>query len=277
MQQFNILILTATVKPRLGVPNLSRIDPSIRLNDYYEAFDFYLTLLGAPIDYIIFAENSNSDIDSLKKLAHQSGVSARVEFISFDGLNYPPEYDRGYGEFKLIDHVMLNSHAINSRRGAADCQMIFWKVTGRYIIRNLASIVVGRPEPFDLYCNYKNYRQKLDTTKILGFNFRGFERRKLVDMFLFAWTLRGYLECIKDVYIELKSEPEKIKLHVHPEESWRRILDREPELIKIVRRFRLTPEVHGVRAGDNNVYQTESRWKFILRDATRVLLPWLWI
>jgi hypothetical protein len=36
----------------------------------------------------------------------------RVVFVVFDGWDHPPEYGRGYGEFRLIDHAMGHSRRL---------------------------------------------------------------------------------------------------------------------------------------------------------------------
>jgi hypothetical protein len=113
-KQSNILLMTATITPPDHVPFLQRIDPHVRLQDYEKALKFYLSLMNRCIDSIIFAENSNSDVSVLQAIVDQAGVNEQVEFIVFDGLDYPPSYSRAYGEFKLIDYVMNNSQLINS-------------------------------------------------------------------------------------------------------------------------------------------------------------------
>jgi len=111
----NILILTATITPKTGVPNLRRSDPALRLQDYSKSLEFYITLLDANVDFIIFCDNSSSDISTLKQAASKKGHKDRVEFISFEGLNYPPDYDRAYGEFILIEYVMEHSDIVLNR------------------------------------------------------------------------------------------------------------------------------------------------------------------
>jgi histone H3 len=104
------VLLTATITPPPGATHLARTDPKIRLGDYRKAFDFYCSALAAGvIDQLIFAENSQSDIRSLRDVTEKHGVTAKTEFISHPGLDYPPEYGRGYGEFMLVDRAMASS------------------------------------------------------------------------------------------------------------------------------------------------------------------------
>src|SRR4051794_13494247 len=96
----NVLLLTATVRPPAGMPALARTDSDARLNDYCRGLEHYIRLLGRCLDAIVFAENSASDLSRLRDLARAAKVEDRVEFVSFDGLDHPPAYGRGYGEFK---------------------------------------------------------------------------------------------------------------------------------------------------------------------------------
>ena len=257
-KQANILLMTATITPRSGVPNLARTDPKIRLQDYEKALKFYLPLLNQGVESIVFAENSNSDISSLQSITAEYGVSERVEFVVFDGLDYPPSYDRGYGEFKLVDYTMNHSEFINNGRNG-EGEIIVWKVTGRYIVSNLARIIARKPSSFDLYCNFRNFP------------------KHWTDMYLLAWTLRGYQACLNNVYHKLKTNVPEVPQGVAAEELLRNLLDRTPENIKLVRRFNVTPEIYGIRGADDKGYSTDNFWKFYIRNTIRLLFPWVWI
>ncbi|MGL5061834.1 MAG: hypothetical protein ACRC62_17835 [Microcoleus sp.] len=253
----NILLITATITPRPGVPNLARADPKIRLQDYEKSLKFYLLLLNHGVDSIVFAENSNSDISSLRNITAKYGVSDRVEFVVCDGLDYPPSYDRGYGEFKLLDYTMNHSEFINAQNEQRE--IIVWKVTGRYMVNNLAQLIARKPSNFDLYCNFRNFP------------------KHWTDMYLLAWTLRGYQACLNNVYHRLKTNVPEVPQGVAAEELLRNLLDRPPENIKLVRRFNVTPKIYGIRGADNKGYSTDNFWKFYVRNTIRILFPWMWI
>jgi hypothetical protein len=274
MSRLHILILTATVAPKPGSPSIARIDAKTRLCDYMHALENYLPLLHGLIDHIIFAENSNSDITTLRNMVVAKGLAGRVEFLSFNGLDYPVDYDRAYGEFKLIDYVMSHSEVVRERH-ESDSDLIFWKVTGRYLIRNLGHIIAKAPRNFDLYCNFRNWT--IGNVKLLRWTLKCLERERQTDMFLFAWTRNGYQHYIHDVYQTLNVGPEERRAGRQPEERWRQILDSVPNHLRIVRRINSTPEIEGVRAYDNKTYHIDNRWKFQLRTALRVLIPWFWI
>jgi len=256
MKPRNILLLTATITPKLGVPNLKRIDPSVRLQDYRAALEYYLSTINDACDGIVFAENSNSDISILKDLVNECGMTEQVEFISVDGLDYPPSYDRGYGEFKLIDYAMEHSKLIQAQQTV---RTVVWKCTGRYTIKNLSRFTQHQPSSFDIYCNFRNYP------------------KRWVDTYLIAWTPQAYQTAFKEVYNKLKLNVPGVPPKVAAEEILRGHLDLWLRDLKIVQRLKTTPRIEGARAADNKGYSTDSLWKFQLRSAAHKVFPWLWI
>ena len=106
----NTLLMTATIKPLVGIPELQRTDPLERMNDYMRALRFYCNVPETVIARIVFIENSESDLSPLHEVASSAKATHRVEFLSFNGLDYPPGYGRGYGEFKLVDYAMSHAH-----------------------------------------------------------------------------------------------------------------------------------------------------------------------
>lgn len=252
-KQSNILIMTATITPPAGVPFLKRTDPADRLQDYQNSLKFYLTHLDRGICAIVFVENSNSDLSSLQEIVQLQGVAEKVEFISFNGLDHPPEYGRAYGEFKLLDYAMEQSQTIRHKSKEA----IVWKVTGRYLIRNLDKILTHRPKDSDIYCNIRKIP------------------KPWTDMFLLGWSQTGYESLLKGIYLKLKTDYD-IAL-THPEEMFIQLLNAETTL-KITKRFNEAPQIDGVRGSDNQGYLAGSnRVKFYLRYLGQKMLPWLWI
>jgi hypothetical protein len=248
----NILLLTATITPKLGIPNLKRVDPSIRLQDYKTALEFYLSTINRCCAGIIFAENSNSDISTLRELVDRHGLIQQVEFISFDGLDYLSSYDRSYGEFKLIDYAMKHSNLIHSQQSV---RTIVWKCTGRYIIKNLFEIIQHQPPFFDIYCNCRNYP------------------KRWVDTYLIAWTPEAYKIAFNEVHHNVLRIPPKAAA----EEKLRGYLDLWLRDLNVIQRLKATPQIEGVRAGDNKGYSSDNLWKFYLRSSASKVFPWIWI
>jgi hypothetical protein len=253
----NILLLTATITPPQNAPLLKRVDPNVRLCDYEKALAFYLTLLDSCIDSIIFVENSNSDISRLRDIVNKNQLNNRVEFLVFDGLDYPPSFDRAYGEFKLIQYAMDYSQTICSN---SNTEMIIWKVSGRYIIRNLNRIISRKPLTFDIYCNFRKIP------------------KRWAEMYLLAWNLKGYNNCLRNIYHDLKPliiDDIRIK---DPEELFIDLLQQSKSFVAIVPRFNVTPMVDGVRGWTNqNFLEGRDLLKYYIRWASNILFPWFWI
>jgi hypothetical protein len=176
----NVLLLTATIVPKSGTPNLSRADPRQRLSDYMQAMSFYLGEAAGTFDHIVFCENSKADLSELRALVGAQGWAPAVTFYSNDG-DYPAHYDRGYGEFKLIDEAMATVEALQGG------SKVIWKITGRYVVSNIAKLVRQTKLPFDLACNYRNHP------------------KSWVDTYLMAWTPDGYERHLRGAFEHLKA------------------------------------------------------------------------
>ncbi len=253
VKSFNVLLLTATITPPSGAPLLARTDPKDRLQDYEKGLKFYLQLIGKGIDAIVFAENSNSDISTLQNIVNESGLQEAVEFIVFDGLDYPLGNGRAYGEFKLIDYAMKHSQTISNHQD----NLLVWKITGRYIIRNIAKIIARKPPNIDIYVNSRKFPIPW------------------ADMYLLVWTLRGYENFLGKIRNEMIAEP---SLQFHPEQTFIKLLEEPLGDLKVRRRFNVTPLIDGARGSDNQNYsEGRNLRKYYIRSIVNKLLPWLWI
>ncbi len=246
----NTLVLTATITPPQGVTNLSRVDPNIRMDDYCRAFDFYCRLLAkGAITRLVFAENSGSDLDRLRDLAEKHDVTGKTEFICYPGLDYPPEYGRGYGEFKLIDHVMKSSLFIQNLQSHEN----IWKVTGRYVLRNISTIIATRPNT-DFYCHCRDIPMPW------------------IDLFVLCWNKQAYSEFLDAIYLHLRES----SLHGPCEQGFRKLIDAKNLKSNIVKRFRTIPQLEGYRGIDGHRYETMDL-KLQMRKLANIVAPWLWI
>jgi hypothetical protein len=249
--KINVLILTATITPPVRALNLARIEPKIRLSDYRKALEFYLTYLAdGKISHLIFAENSASDLTELKHLCKEYDLTQKIEFISFEGLDYSPTYGRGYGEFKMIDYVMEHSQVIQQLPTQAN----IWKVTGRYIISNLGDIVRTRPSNVDFYCHCRNFPLHW------------------IDLYILCWNKKAYNGVLKNICQLIREDI----IVGAPEQAFRKIVDEQNSKIVIAKRFRTLPKIEGIRGIDNQSYQ-DMKLKFFLRKISNLLIPWLWI
>lgn len=246
-----ILLMTATVTPPANASKLSRTDPIERLGDYERALQFYIgKMTENRFNSIVFVDNSNSDISRLRFVADQSDCSSRIEFISFDGLNYPQEYGRAYGELRLIDYAMSTSNKIR----LADPDELVWKVTGRYIILNIKKLVEPRNNAV-MYCHCRDFP------------------RRWADMYLIGWKKNSYMSTFGGVADRIK---ESIDISRSSEEEFRQVVDERSRTENVVRRFSEAPKILGVRGWDNMSYKHGGLKDYIRRSVER-FIPWIWI
>ena len=70
------LLLTATITPQAGVPNLRVTDPGQRRAEYLSSLAFAITLDPKVVTSIVFAENSGADLSDFKSLAERRSCRA---------------------------------------------------------------------------------------------------------------------------------------------------------------------------------------------------------
>lgn len=237
----HIVLLTSTIQPKPNQPGLKLVDPTERLNDYKTAFAFYADLLEKGVlDHIVYVDNSGYDLSELSTTFTHSNI----EWIGFYGLDYPSTYHRGYGEFKLIDHAFTHSRVLTEL--AEDSKV--WKVTGRYIIQNLARMIQFCPVNFDIYCN---------------------TRKNWVDMEVLAWSKAGYQSFIQNIWqlFATGKAPELILSDV--------LNENQNDTLRIVKRFFWSPVIIGRRGTDGGNFQGRfTRYKGMLKASKNaVLLP----
>jgi hypothetical protein len=243
----HILLMTATITPQ-NARNLARTDPVARLQDYNEALDFYLGLIDRPLHGIVFVENSDSDVTTLRRLVASRGLSERVEFLCNYGVHLYSEKGRAHGEFKLLDYAMTASIMVIE----AGPNHVVWKITGRYTVKNLASMIASAPRDFDAYVDMKDHP------------------RRWMDMRLMAWTSTGYDRIFRGVADDLDSKTHEMHM--------RDYLPKRAQGARLVPRFSKEPFIDGVRGWDNNNYSKGSELlKCYVRSAGRVLAPWYWM
>lgn len=245
----NIILLTATIEPPKNVIKLVVKDSSLRLQQYLTAFEFYLQQLAKGcFSDIVFVDNSGFDCSHFSQLTKQYNLSQQVEVISFSGLDYPVEYGRGFGEFKLVEYAMRNSHILLS----ADNDAAIWKITGRYIVTNLNAIIKASPKTADFYCHCRDYPVHW------------------VDLYILKWKKSAYSIFLADIYLQLKDESAETA-----EQKFRKIVDANSANIKLVKRFNIIPHLIGIRGYDNQPYQNS--FKYQLRAIANTLFPFIWI
>jgi hypothetical protein len=227
----NILLLTSTIKPNANQPGLKLTNPDDRLEDYRKALVFYTKALNeGRIDGIVFVDNSGYDLKCLS----DDFLLTNIEWISFHGLDYPSSYHRGYGEFKLVDYAFSNSIILKG----LNQDDVVWKITGRYIVKNLKGIIKYAPRKFDLYCDIK---------------------KNWLDMGVMAWNSAGYAETIKGV-------SENFKTSMPPELIMSKLILAHPKLKRtIITNYYWKPLIIGRRGFDGGQFQGKfTHLKFLL-------------
>jgi len=243
----HILLMTATITPH-NARNLARTDPATRLQDYDDALGFYLGLIDRPLHGIVFVENSDSDVSTLRQLVASRGLTGRVEFLCNYGVHLYSEKGRAHGEFKLLDYAMTASIMVIE----AGMNHVIWKITGRYMVKNLASMIASAPRGFDAYVDMKDHP------------------RRWMDMRLMAWTSPGYDRIFRGVADDLDSRTHEMHM--------RDYLPKRAQGARLIPRFSKEPFIDGVRGWDNGNYSKgKELLKCYVRSAGRVLAPWYWI
>ena len=235
----NILLLTSTIKPISNQPQLKLINHIDRLQDYKVALAFYSHLLEkGVVDNIVYIDNSGFDLSCHSEIyTHKD-----IEWLSYYGLDYPETYHRGYGESKLVDYAFEHSKTLI----ALDSSDKVWRITGRYIIKNLTTIIKFSPSKFDFYCNL---------------------RGNWVDMELLAWSKEGYKKIIQNMWNKLATgEATELILA-------RSVMDGRINQLKIITTQFWPPFIVGRRGTDGGNFQGRfTKYKFLLSQIISLLL-----
>lgn len=247
--------MTATITPPAGVPALQRVDPSERLADYERALSFYVGLPDSIVSRVVFAENSGTDLASLRAIADREGTGKDVELVSFDGLDYPVAHGRAVGEMRLIETALSRSRLL----GALGEDDPFWKVTGRLRFTNLAGLIATTPEGAGLYVDFRRYP------------------RPWVDTRVFASTPRAFRDLLLSrVELLRQDELERMGFSAPEERLFGELLP-ERERARIVPRLRYEPRIEGY-SGQGEDYARPARRAWAgTRAIVRRVCPPLWI
>jgi hypothetical protein len=246
--------MTATIAPPPDVPFLVRSDPRVRLDDYVAALRFYLTVPDDAIDRIVFVDNSASDVTALQHVVDERTSEKDVELISYWGLDYPIEQGRSVGETHLLANALERSRIL----GALAADDVFWKVTGRLRIRNIARLVRSTPGGCALYIDLRRYPRRWVDTRVFAATSAGFHRSFMTRI----ETLRHDLL------------PPGM---VAPEERLFGELVTEREREGIAARFRVEPLIEGSSGFGEDYRRPRRRLQSAVRTVSRRVVPALWI
>lgn len=246
-----ILLITSTIAPAPGTFALTVTDPAQRLAEYCAAFRFYLGLLDRGlVDSIVYADNSGHPLDALQAIAAGRGLSDRVEFLSFRS-DTPPQNSRYYLEMRLIETAFARSERLDPGR-----DQTVWKVTGRYLVQNIARIIATAPAEADLYVNCRDH-----PVHTLDFFLVAFRAPRFAALLLGDLDRYRVREPAGEILLRQKIDAGAFAG------------------LRVVPRFRVTPRVTAGRRGSDGARYAGARGtaNYLLRSAVNALLPRLWI
>jgi hypothetical protein len=137
--------LTATVDVR-GVGMLARTDPDERYRDYCWALERWANCPG--FDALVLVENSGHDISGFRDIVSGSLLGPEsVEFLSFDGQDFPRHLGKGYGEALNLGHVMSESQLL------ANEDYVLVRSNGRNVVENIQAFLAVLDGPVDVLCD----------------------------------------------------------------------------------------------------------------------------
>lgn len=248
--------MTATIAPPQGTPELARSDPKVRFADYSRALHFYLSLPASVLHKIVFIDNSDYDLSALEAATRDLPHHKQLEFLSFQGNDHPPEYGKGYGEFKLLDHGLSLSTILQPTDRV-------WKVTGRLRVLNLERLILTAPASYSMYCD-------LRSVPLIGDALGG---NDWMDLRVFSWAGAGYDQYMRDRFEQLLPGLSK-----GPEQYFFQVMKAAGARGGVVPRFRVQPQIAGHGGRLDVDYQAGSyRYKNALRRVARRVTPWIWL
>jgi hypothetical protein len=254
-----VILMTACIEPKPRMREvLKRSNTGLRLRDYKEGLDFWLSLADPLIGGIVFADNSNFPLDEMREHASRHPrPSCPVEFLSFDFPAPAPGLSYGYSEFLLVNSALEQSSLLRKKR-------YFIKATGRYKFPDISRLIRRLPPDFLVGVDSKGFRP-------FGF------RSNPITCTALAIFERKYYEA------NLASVPGTMV----PAPPWNRRQFIEPALFdalsprrsdpRIIMRWPCNCEPVGIGANGDSYSGIRKSAQYALRAAARRLLPGLWI
>lgn len=140
----NILLMTACVNPNLDVPVLILSDRNARIKHYSIALEKYIT--ESFFDSIVLCDNSGFDFAGFQKFNEISKkYNKKLEMLSFCGdSSKAVSKGKSYGEGEIINWALNNSELLSG-------QDYFFKVSGRYYLKNNRTILKSINKEFDYF------------------------------------------------------------------------------------------------------------------------------
>lgn len=244
-----LLLMTGTIRPATGARELVRTNVEDRIADYRIALTHNVELLRqGVIKGLIFAENSGFGMEPFFDLVPDADIRGRVELISYDAKQSPTE-TRFMGEINLLQTALNRSRLFDATSDGH-----IWKVTGRYIVRNLRSILGHSEGDYDMILHCRDYPMRYVDFGLVGF--RCSAAAAIVDRIASVERLEQLDERVVRSMID----------------------DGQLEGFAIRPRLSHIPDFAGIRGSDNRSYQgVRYRLRYMVRSIAHRLFPKVWI
>lgn len=244
------LLMTGTIAPPQDARELAARDVAGRIASYREALSFNLGLLArGEIDRLVFVENSGHGMDAFTDLTDAQADAGAVTLLSYDGMEAGSTGTRFFGECKLLRHAF---HTVPGL--ADDARGPVFKITGRYVVRNVVSILRRMGSAFDVALHCRNHPMRY-----VDFGMAGFRPSRATDFLDRVLARPGIEDTDERVLREMMDEGAFDDFSVRP-------------------RLSQVPDFLGVRGSDGASYGAPKyRLKYLLRAASHRAVPGLWI
>ncbi|WP_375491200.1 hypothetical protein [uncultured Jatrophihabitans sp.] len=244
-----VLLMTATVTPDPAMSTLVRRNPTERFDEYLKSAAFYFPLIPQTFSAVIFAENSGADLGAIEAIADRHDMRDRLTTLNVPPID--PEAGRSAGEAHIVRVAMGSVPALMT----LDAHQQVWKVTGRYIVRNMKHLVATAPTT-DLYINVRR------------------RPHAWCDTYAYSFTRAGYGRYLEDATEAIRAGvgytgEQTMSAHIET-----LIEAGEP----ITPRLRYEPRISGVRGRDGASYGSPTqRAKYMARVIARHVKPGVWL
>ncbi len=244
-----ILLMTGTISPPKGARELARANVADRIADYKVALQHNLCLLReGVISGLAFVENSGYGMADFERTVTDSGLGDQVELISYDARQSEDE-PRFMGECHLLREAFAQSELVHKSNDSH-----VWKITGRYVVRNLAAILRKTQGNNDLILHCRNYPMRF-----VDFGLVGFARKQaptIIERVLGSGSLKFTDERIMRDMIDKGAFKD----------------------MKVCQRMSEVPDFAGVRGIDNSSYDSFGyRMRYQIRSVLHKTMPWVWV
>jgi len=207
---------------------------------------------------LVFAENSASDLSSLKEVARSHNPhNVPVEFLSFNHPAPPEGLHYGYSEFILIRDALAASELAGQTTH-------FLKATGRYRFPDVDRLIRKLPDSFALACDcrcnrpFSKHRHLFTIFSLFASDIEFFKKQlaMLPEKMVPAppWTRSQFIEDVLFDHLEPMQDDPRIKL-----------------------RWPCNCEPEGIGANGDNYSSPRKRIQNLVRATARVITPSLWL